>query len=168
MAAPDNLFSQMLDRIVAIHKTITGMGNSVRRVWQLPSGPWPMTINFTSREVPDYTQGHDYERIIVQVTMRLLGGPAELGDIGQSEDNVNDFDYALLKKMARYTNLEAPLASGEPDTAQSFDFLEAGTPVTVVPSGAITQFNYGGLNDAQVQFIGKDYTLQAVFFMKKK
>ena len=132
MDAPDTLFNDLLDRLVLIDLSVTGITQSLPVFYENPEGPpYPKTMHRIAGWTPPERAGLPMYFLNVRVEKLLIGGPIMTGYARENETKTN---VVLLRILAKY--LEVPLLN-HPTTGAPFDFKVAqqGPPPWDGPNG---------------------------------
>ena len=149
---PDELFDQLLDRVLEIAMDATGIQSGTKHLWELPgNGPFPRVIVYIQRNVVGTSP--DYIKYDVTVGIRLIGGPIGAGYVGAAEDALYVAMGALFNRFNRNLALESP-ADGE-----QFRYITGDPPSQFTQTGGNTSFMSGN-PAAPERHSGMDFQLE--------
>lgn len=159
--APDTLFDDLLDRVLAIALDTDGIQGGTKRVFELPRAPYPRVQVFYGPITFDYAQGSDIALHIATLYIRLLGGPLASGGPGELEDSLNRLLMAVMNRFHRDRFL------CDPATGEAFDYLVHDPPPRFTRTGGTVGFMYGNPANPD-RYFGHEFTFEVRLITPRK
>lgn len=170
MKAPDYVIGELLDRLVAIEKTITATDSAgnvrslaaayPRQFEPIDQLPFPCALNWVSGWRPLRQSGAQVVQIDVLCTMRLAGGSAASGYQGANEDLVNLFSLPFYMAFENRPHLNSPV------DGTAFQYLRP--PSLSEPQGSAAGLVGFVVTDPNAPIFSMDFQLKVSLLIPKE
>lgn len=157
---PSTLFQDVLDRVVLIDQSITGVAQAQRSFYQTPGQPpYPKILNKIGAW--SATKGRGDTLVVINLTVQklILGGAVGSGYVNEFEDNLNLVYAALLSAYLSRPRLEHP-STGEP-----LSYVQP--PIGVMPGTCTGTIGVSFDPEAPERFFGAELPLNIVLLVQQ-
>jgi hypothetical protein len=154
------IFQDVLDRVVLIDQSITGVAQAQRSFYQTPGQPpYPKILNKVGQWSVSKGRGEPFILLNLTIQKLILGGAVGSGYVNEFEDNLNLVYAALMSAYLSRPRLE------HPETGEPLQYIQPSTGVTLGTCTGTIGVSFDP--EAPERFFGAELPLSIVLLLQQ-